>query len=610
MTISPTDTSSRLAKLREQLKTHNVHAFIVPSEDAHQSEYLAPCDARRSYISGFTGSAGLAVVTTDRAALWTDGRYYLQASQQLDSNWELQKAGLPDVPSKEEWLVKVLAKGSRVAIDPEVISIDSAKPLYDALAETGHVLVQTPNLVDAIWDTRPARPVNPIVVLDVKFAGKPFEEKIAELQDKLRKEQCWGVAVTALDEIAWLFNLRGSDIQYNPVFFSYALVTTEHAYLYVDDCKVTDAVKTHFGSKVTVKPYNYFFDHLKAFKTEKMDTDLTEKISVDFRCSLAVKEALGGDSCVSVSRSPIQTSKAIKTEAELEGFRQSHIRDAAALCRYFAWLENELVNKKSCITEADGADVLEKFRSELPNFVGLSFDTISSTGPNGAIIHYKPEHGSCANIDVNQLYLCDSGAQFLDGTTDVTRTLHFGTPSAREKDAFTRVLQGHINIDTAVFPVGTTGYILDIVARMPLWRAGLDFRHGTGHGVGSYLNVHEGPQGIGLRIAYNDIKLEPGMTITNEPGYYEDGAFGIRIENVLLVKKIETPNRFGDRDYLGFEHVTVAPIQTKLVDVNQISAEERKWINAYNKECFEKVSPLLSKDEPGYKWLERETLAF
>ncbi|KAJ1342840.1 hypothetical protein BSLG_002499, partial [Batrachochytrium salamandrivorans] len=513
MTISPTDTSSRLAKLREQLKTHNVHAFIVPSEDAHQSEYLAPCDARRSYISGFTGSAGLAVVTTDRAALWTDGRYYLQASQQLDSNWELQKAGLPDVPSKEEWLVKVLAKGSRVAIDPEVISI--GKEL------NGWLVIQRQFVMASLpffWEA--------IIVMDL--AGKPFEEKIAELQDKLRKEQCWGVAVTALDEIAWLFNLRGSDIQYNPVFFSYALVTTEHAYLYVDDCKVTDAVKTHFGSKVTVKPYNYFFDHLKAFKTEKMDTDLTEV-----------------DGFIFVQ---VLTSKAIKTEAELEGFRQSHIRDAAALCRYFAWLENELVNKKSCITEADGADVLEKFRSELPNFVGLSFDTISSTGPNGAIIHYKPEHGSCANIDVNQLYLCDSGAQFLDGNDRCHCTLHFGTPSAREKDAFTRVLQGHINIDTAVFPVGTTGYILDIVARMPLWRAGLDFRHGTGHGVGS---------------------------LSQQPGYYEDGAFGIRIENVLLVKKIETPNRFGDRDYLGFEHVTVAPIQTKLVDVNQISAEER-----------------------------------
>ncbi|KAL5033125.1 hypothetical protein BDEG_21165 [Batrachochytrium dendrobatidis JEL423] len=610
MTIVSTDTTSRLAKLREQLKAHSVDAFIVPSEDAHQSEYLAACDSRRAYISGFTGSAGVAVVTTDKAALWTDGRYFLQASQQLDSNWILQKSGLPGVPSRSEWIVQVLAKGSRVAIDPEVISVDAVKELQESMTAAGITLVYTSNLVDTIWEDRPARPMNPIKVLGLEFTGKHFEKKIADLQQKLEKAKCWGIVISSLDEVAWLFNLRGSDIPYNPVFFSYALVTADKAFLYTDARKITDQVKAHFGSKVTVKPYEYIFDHLKVFKTEKLEEKSAERVWIDFRCSLAVKEALGGDNFVTVARSPVQVAKSIKTEAELEGFRQSHIRDAAALCRYFAWLEDELVNKKSVISEAEAADELEKLRGQLANFVGLSFDTISSTGPNGAIIHYKPEHGSCAIIDVNQMYLCDSGAQFLDGTTDVTRTLHFGTPSSREKDAFTRVLQGHIAIDMVVFPFGTTGYILDILARAPLWRAGLDYRHGTGHGVGAYLNVHEGPHGIGLRIAYNDVKMEPGMTVTNEPGYYEDGAFGIRIENVLLVKKVETANRFGDNDYLGFEHVTVVPIQTKLIDTGLISPEERKWINSYNHECFEKVSGLLSKDEPGYKWLERETRPF
>ncbi|KAL2914421.1 hypothetical protein HK105_205988 [Polyrhizophydium stewartii] len=606
----PNDTTTRLAKLREQLKAHNVQAFIVPSEDAHQSEYLASCDARRSYISGFTGSAGIAVVTTEHAALWTDGRYFLQASQQLDSNWVLQKAGMPKVPTMKEWLIEVLPPKSRVAVDPEVMAVDSAKTLEEALVKAEHSLVHTPNLVDAIWDSRPARPVNPVTVLGIEYTGKTFEDKIAELQEQLKREKRAAFVVTALDEIAWLFNLRGSDIQYNPVFFAYAIVAVDSVSLFIKESKITPEVKAHLGDKVAVKPYEAVFDSLRAFKVSLVEAKSAEKVWVDSRCSLAVKEALGGNDFIVVARSPIQVAKSIKTEAELQGFRESHKRDAVALCRYFSWLEDELVNKKNTeITEAGAADVLEKFRSELPKFVGLSFDTISSTGANGAIIHYKPEHGSCAKIDVNKVYLCDSGAQFLDGTTDVTRTLHFGTPTAREKDAYTRVLKGHIQLDMAVFPVGTTGYILDVIARLPLWRAGLDFRHGTGHGVGSYLNVHEGPQGIGMRIAYNDVKLQPGMTVTNEPGYYEDGAFGIRIENVLLVKKIETPNRFGDNDYLGFEHVTVTPIQTRLIELSLLTEEERAWVNAYNRECFEKVSPLLSKDEPAYKWLERETAA-
>ncbi|CAI2192755.1 17425_t:CDS:2, partial [Funneliformis geosporum] len=290
------------------------------------------------------------------------------------------------------------------------------------------------------------------------------------------------------------------------------------------------------------------------------------------------------------------------------GIRQCHLRDAAAVINYFSWLEEQFATGKE-LSEIDGADRLEKYRAEQEDFVGLSFDTISASGPNGAIIHYKPEPETCAKIDPKLLYLCDSGGQYKNGTTDVTRTIHFGTPTAQEKCAFTRVLQGHIAIDRAIFPKGTTGYLLDVFARAPLWRDGLDFRHGTGHGVGCYLNVHEGPHGIGTRIAYNDVPLQAGMTVTNEPGYYEDGKFGIRIETLVFVREVETPHNFDDRGFLGFEHITLVPIQTKLIDASLLNPIELKWINDYNAECLQKVSPFLKQNSPGIRWLEREAAA-
>jgi Xaa-Pro aminopeptidase len=305
-------------------------------------------------------------------------------------------------------------------------------------------------------------------------------------------------------------------------------------------------------------------------------------------------------------RSFITDCKAIKTKEELQGMRNCHLRDGAALVQYFAWLENELLSGAK-ISEVEGADRLEQFRAKQEHFVGLSFATISSTGSNGAIIHYKPEPETCKIIDPAEIYLCDSGAQYRDGTTDTTRTYHFGTPSAFEKRCFTRVLQGHIAIDEAVFPQGTTGYLLDPMARQFLWKDGLNFLHGTGHGVGSFLNVHEGPHGIGIRPHFNATALKAGMTISNEPGYYQDGEFGIRIENIVLVKDVETPNNFGGNGYLGFEHVTVVPIGLSLIDVELLSPSEKKWINAYHEECLTKLTPLLAHDELATAWLKKET---
>ncbi|KAJ3415074.1 hypothetical protein HDV05_005600 [Chytridiales sp. JEL 0842] len=598
-TSSPVVTTSRLAALRALMRERNLQAYIIPSEDAHQSEYIAPC---------------LAVVSLDGAGMWTDGRYYLQASQQMDSNWTLQKMGMPGVPTKEEWLLQTLAPGSRVGVDSKLITVAAAKLLVDSLAEANISLVSIPdNLVDIVWDAeRPPVPSKPIFLLPEKYAGKSAKQKIEELRAGITKKgNVWGFVVSLLDEIAWLFNLRGADIDYNPVFFSYALITKTEAILYIDPAKLTPEVSQALKDNgVTTRAYEAIFTDLKAYDDKAVTASKKEKLWIDSRCSLALQEAVSA-SRVEISRSPIAMTKCIKNATEIQGFRNCHIRDATALCEYFAWLEEQLVVKKNrSISEVDAADVLEGYRKKLADFVGLSFDTISSTGPNGSIIHYKPVKETCRLIDPDAIYLCDSGAQYMDGTTDVTRTLHFGTPTEFEKEAFTRVLKGHIQLDMTVFPRGITGYILDVLSRTALWKGGLDFRHGTGHGVGSFLCVHEGPHGIGTRIHFNDIPLEAGMTITNEPGFYdEDCKFGIRIENVMIIKDVETSNNFGGRGYLGFEHVTLVPIQTSLINKDLMTAEEIKWLNDYHKEVFEKLSPLLEKGSRAYKWLEKETRA-
>ncbi|CEP12962.1 hypothetical protein [Parasitella parasitica] len=597
----PTATSDRLANLRSQMEKYQVDVFLAPSEDAHQSEYIADCDKRRHWISGFTGSAGFAIVTSTEAALFTDGRYFLQASQQLDDNWTLMKQGLPGVPTWQEYLVKYLPSGSRIGIDPTLINAVDAHQLIVQLEPLGSSLVSIDNLIDLAWGKdRPEPPKNKVFVQPVEFTGKTVQDKLSELRSHIKSRKAYGTVVSALDEIAWLFNLRGSDIECNPVFFSYAIVDENEAILYLDLDKVTDEVRSSLGSSVTTKPYNQFFADLKGLKLDG------RKVLVNSKTSLAVEVAVG-ETNVLEERSFITDCKAIKTKEELQGMRDCHLRDGAALVQYFAWLENKLLAGET-LSEVEAADRLEQFRSVQDRYVGLSFATISSTGSNGAIIHYKPEPETCKIIDPNNIYLCDSGGQYKDGTTDVTRTFHFKTPSSYEKRCFTRVLQGHIAIDEAVFPKGTTGYLLDPFARQYLWKDGLNFLHGTGHGVGSFLNVHEGPHGIGIRPHFNDTALAAGMTVTDEPGYYEDGKFGIRIENVLLVKDVETPNNFGNRGYLGFEHVTIVPIGLNLIDVALLSPSEIKWVNAYHKECREKLAPLVRGDELAAAWLEKETI--
>lgn len=613
------DTSHRLSILRDLMKKHKIDVYIVPSEDSHSSEYIAPCDARREFITGFSGSAGIAICTLEKAALATDGRYFTQAQKQLDSNWLLLKQGLAEVPTAFEWAAKQAASGKTVGVDPTVITAPDARKLAQKIKkEGGKELVAVENLVDLVWGSnRPARPNEPVKVLGPQYAGQEIKVKLEGLRKEMKKSP--GFIVSMLDEIAWLFNLRGNDIPYNPVFFSYAAITPTTATLYVDESKLASEVKTYLKDNgVSIHPYEAIFNDA-AELSKKLDIvpstngDIPEaaqgkKFLVSTKTSWALKRSLGGEFKVEEVRSPIGDAKAVKNQTELSGMRQCHIRDGAALSQYFAWLEDELIIKGASLDEVQAADKLEKIRSKHKHFVGLSFDTISSTGANAAVIHYKPERGNCSIIDPAKIYLCDSGAQYLDGTTDTTRTLHFGEPTEMERKAYTLVLKGNIALDVAVFPKGTSGFALDTLARQFLWAEGLDYRHGTGHGVGSYLNVHEGPIGIGTRIQFSEVPLTPGNVISNEPGYYEDGAFGIRIENIIMVKEVETKHQFGEKSYLGFEHVTMVPYCRKLIDESLLTNCEKHWLNEYHAEIYSKTNEFLKGDTVALRWLERETL--
>ncbi|XP_055447455.1 xaa-Pro aminopeptidase 1 isoform X3 [Psammomys obesus] len=581
--MAPKVTSELLRQLRQAMRNSEyvaepIQAYIIPSGDAHQSEYIAPCDCRRAFVSGFDGSAGTAIITEEHAAMWTDGRYFLQAAKQMDNNWTLMKMGLKDTPTQEDWLVSVLPEGSRVGVDPLIIPTDYWKKMAKVLRSAGHQLVPVKeNLVDKIWTDRPERPCKPLLTLGLDYTGISWKEKVADLRMKMAERSIVWFVVTALDEIAWLFNLRGSDVEHNPVFFSYAIIGLETIMLFIDGDRIdAPSVKQHLlldlgleaEYKIQVLPYESILSELK---TLCADLSPREKVWASDKASYAVSEAIPKDHRCCMPYTPICIAKAVKNSAESEGMRRAHIKDAVALCELFSWLEKEV--PKGGVTEISAADKAEEFRRQQADFVDLSFPTISSTGPNGAIIHYAPVPETNRTLSLDEVYLIDSGAQYKDGTTDVTRTMHFGTPTAYEKECFTYVLKGHIAVSAAVFPTGTKGHLLDSFARSALWDSGLDYLHGTGHGVGSFLNVHEGPCGISYKT-FSDEPLEAGMIVTDEPGYYEDGAFGIRIENVVLVVPAKTKYNFNNRGSLTFEPLTLVPIQTKMIDVDSLTDKE------------------------------------
>ncbi|ODN75866.1 hypothetical protein L202_05855 [Cryptococcus amylolentus CBS 6039] len=635
------DSVFKLTALRGLMKDHNIDAYIVPSEDAHSSEYLAPCDARRAFLTDFTGSAGCAIVTHDKALLWTDGRYWIQAEKQLGPGWSLMKSGAPDVPTWSDWLATTLDPTSKIGIDPTLLPFSETTTLQTSLASPSSPsspgtktprLIPTPNLIDPLFrPTRPPKPSEPIFLLPATYTGESLASKLARIRVYLDLAGSPGVVLSGLDQVAWTLNLRGNDIPYNPVFFGYAVITPGAARVFLNPASLSGGVRDYLQEGgVKVEYYDNIWTSLNTWRdllqAQRADgskklrlggpstvtgangekIEKTDKVLIGTKTSWAIARALGEEN-VEVRRSIVDDYKAQKNATEIEGFRQSHIRDGFALVRFLAWLEEVLENGEEW-TEYDAATVLENYRKENKWFMGLSFETISSTGANAAVIHYAPPEEGSAIIRKDQMYLCDSGAQYLDGTTDVTRTLHFGTPTEDQKIAFTRVLQGHISLDTVVFPEGTTGYILDILARRPLWSSHLDYRHGTSHGIGHFLNVHEGPQGIGQRIAYNDVPLKEGMVISNEPGCYKEGEWGVRIEGVDVVESRRAGGGPGEKGWLGLKRITMCPIQTKLVIAALLSPDEKDWLNAYHSEVYAKISPLCKEvgDERALVWLEKE----
>ncbi|XP_073717550.1 xaa-Pro aminopeptidase 1 isoform X1 [Misgurnus anguillicaudatus] len=616
--MSPKITVELLRQLRHAMRngkfiTEPIQAYIIPSGDAHQSEYIAPCDCRREFICGFNGSAGTAIVTEQHAALWTDGRYFLQASQQMDNNWTLMKMGLKETPSQEDWLISVLPENSKVGVDPWIIAADQWKNMSKALSSAGHSLVAVQdNLIDAIWEDRPPRPSTKLITLALKYTGLTWQDKVVALRGKMAERKISWFVVTALDEIAWLFNLRGSDIEYNPVFFAYAIIGMNNIKLFVDSKRLLDpAVREHLEldgpskPELTVQcfPYESVYTELQAVCAALTPK---EKVWICDKASCAFTQAIPKIHRSAIPYTPLCLAKAVKNPTEIQGMKMAHIKDAVALCELFAWLEKEI--PKGTVTEISAADKAEELRSQQKDFVGLSFPTISSVGSNGAIIHYRPLPETNRTLSLNEVYLIDSGAQYKDGTTDVTRTVHFGNPSDYEKECFTYVLKGHIAVSAAVFPNGIKGHLLDSFARAALWESGLDYLHGTGHGVGCFLNVHEGPCGISYKT-FADEPLEAGMIVSDEPGYYEDGSFGIRLENVVLVVPFKTKYNFRNKGSLTFEPLTLVPIQLKMINTDLLTQKERDWLNDYHKECRETIGAELERQgrKEALDWLIRET---
>lgn len=602
----------------EGMQRKGVQALIVKSEDAHSSEYIMDHDKRREYITGFRGSYGTAIITENKAALWTDGRYYAQASWELDppEDWILMKDGTIGTPSQDEWLKSVLPMKSTIAVDPDLISYSTWAQLQLSLTEAGHCLYPIKqNLIDVLWgDEQPLPTLNPVFPQLFMYTGKKSVEKIEECRKEMIENRAAVLVITALDEIAYLLNLRGSDIPYNPVFFAYVIITITEIHFFIDENRLTVEAKQQLHDEnvnVTYHPYSHVGSVLKelALKIACDRISTADKIWIHNDANYALHQSCGnGQRHLHVT--PVRLMVIVKNDVEIDNMKKAHLRDSVALVKYFAWLEDKIVTKSvPSITEVTGADQLEKFRREQENFVGLSFQTISAVGPHSAIIHYSPNKKTDVPITDQEIYLCDSGAQYYDGTTDVTRTFHFGIPTDFERECFTRVFKGQTALASATFPIMIKGNCLDTLARKSLWDVGLQYLHGTGHGVGAYLNVHESPTGISWRPYPDDPGVQPGMFLSNEPGFYEDGKFGIRLENVMCTTNATTRYSHRDLKFLKFETVTFVPIQTKLLEVSLLTDEEIDFLNHYHHQCWDLLKTRLQGTEniQALEWLKKET---
>jgi len=581
--------NERLAALRAEMSKENIDAYIIPSSDAHQSEYVSDRGKIREWISGFDGSAGTVVVTKDFAGLWTDNRYFIQAESQLSSSsFELQKIKNRAFPEHIIYLAENLNKNTVVACDGLLFSKGEVERYERLLNQKGLKLDSNQDLIPSIWLDRPKGPHSEIYEHDLNYAGKSRADKLQALRQSF-ENQADQYFVTVLDDIAWLFNLRAQDVEYNPVFYAYAIVGKNQATLYVDEHKLSsDLINKLESDGIQLKPYEAIISDFN-----NMDENMSILIC-ESDISMSMYRAINGKA-ISGSNY-IRNAKGVKNEVEISNVRKAMEKDGAALARTFLWLEDTL--KERTVKETEVRDQLQKNRSEQPGYVGESFGAIVGYKGNGAIVHYSPEEESCADIGRDGMLLVDSGGQYLDGTTDITRTFHTGTPSKEEKVAFTMVLKGFIALDKAKYPKGTNGVQLDTYARMFLWEQGLNYGHGTGHGVGFLLNVHEGPQGIASSYGgKTKVPFQAGMITSNEPGFYKDGAFGIRIENLILTKEDEsTP--YGD--FLSHETLSLYPIEIKMIEETLMNAREKAWFNRYHQEVYKRVSPLLNDAER--KW--------
>ncbi len=578
----------RISALRIIMEENGIDAYIIPSEDPHGSEYVTPHWQCRKWISGFTGSAGTVVVTKDKAALWTDFRYYIQAAEELkDSGIELFKFGMENVPSYEKWLIKTLNKEQTVGIDGKNFSVAAGDKLKCNL-EKSHIQFKTDcSFIDRIWkENRPSLPNGKVFLHDDKYNGLAREDKLKQIRSTMDELGASHHILTSLEDICWLYNIRGTDIDTIPVVISYALISKSGASLFTEQDKIgEDVAKVLNKASISIFPYNEIEKKLAS-----IDKDSVVLIDKD-KTNTHLASLVPSECEIKYERNPTILLKARKNNVEVDNIRKIMEQDGAAMVRFIKWVEENI--REGIHTELSLAAKLLHFRKMGADFAGESFTPIPGYRGHGAQCHYKAEEESQYTIDSDGgLFLIDSGGQYPGGSTDITRTLTLGNLTAEEKQDYTLVLKGHVSLSMAKFPAGTRGYQLDLLARMDMWKEGIDFGHGTGHGVGCYLSVHEGPQNISPKAV--DVKLEPGMLISNEPGIYREGRHGIRIENLVLVKE-DKKTEFGR--FFDFETMTLCPYEPDLIDISLLSDDEIDWINRYNLEVLERLSPLLDDNE-------------
>ena len=590
------DIKERISALRRLMEAYGLHAFIIPSTDPHSGEYVPEHWESRKWISGFTGSAGTVVITLNDAGLWTDSRYFIQAEEQLEGTGiRLFKDRLPGTPSIPQWLGSVLEKGNQVGIDGWVNSHLEAETLRNELKSSGLSLVtMTEDPFDTIWSNRPSLPQSPIFILDKKRTGASCTEKIARIQEAIAKNGASAIILSALDEVAWTLNLRGDDVHCNPVFISYLLISKEDCTLYILEEKINDEVHAYLkANHIHVQSYGTLAEDLRMFK---------EKHEGILQISLLANEALANLSSQHADTifapSPVALMKAVKNKTEQEGFRKAMKRDGVAMVKFLRWLEGAVPAGGE--TEISVDQKLYAFRAEQAYFKGISFDTIAGYKEHAAIVHYEATPETDIPLKAEGMLLLDSGAQYLDGTTDITRTIVLGPLTEEEKTDYTLVLKGHLQLQNAHFPAGTCGTQLDILARHAMWKAGINYLHGTGHGIGHFLCVHEGPHQV--RMNHMPTLLEPGMILTDEPGIYKAGRHGIRIENTLLIVPAQE-TEFGK--FYKFEPLTLCPIDKEAIVVSMLTDEELAWLNNYHQMVYDSLCPLLDKDEQN--WLKEAT---